>query len=341
MPSPGSQTSLVASPTLAGTAAVCFFFLFLSISPLVTTVNSVSSNQVFLLTTASFQLFYGTAYSYFSIKYTFLLAVGVFELGSLVCALAPTSTALIIGRAVAGLGGSGILAGGLIIIAHSVPLRTRPMFLGAMGGMFGIASVCGPLLGGVFTDHLTWRWCFYINLPFGAVTVLTIAVFFTPPNRPAVDDLPFLTKVKSIDWFGIILFIPSVVSLLLALQWGGSTYPWGSGRVIVLFVLAGVLGIAFGIVQFRRKDRAFVPPRIIMQRSVAAAAWFAFFNGAAFLVLIYYTPLWHQAIRQASAVDSGIRLLPMVVGVVLMVIICGGLVTAFGYCECFKSILSP
>lgn len=176
----------------------------------------------FLVTTASLQLFYGTAYSYFSIKYTFLFAVGLFELGSLVCALAPTSTALIIGRAVAGLGGSGIMAGALVIIAHSVPLRKRPIFLGSLGGMFGIASVSGPLLGGVFTDHLTWRWCFYINLPFGAVTVVTVAAFFRPPKRPAVDNLPFLTKIKAIDWLGMALFIPSIVSLLLALQWEGS-----------------------------------------------------------------------------------------------------------------------
>ncbi|KAK0618941.1 major facilitator superfamily domain-containing protein [Immersiella caudata] len=298
----------------------------------------------FLLTTAAFQLFYGTAYSYFSIKYTFLSAVAIFELGSLVCALAPNSTALIIGRAVAGLGGSGIVAGALVIIAHSVPLRTRPMFLGAIGGMFGIASVSGPLLGGVFTDHLTWRWCFYINLPFGAVTIAAIAAFFKPPSRPAVDGLPFLAKVKAIDWLGIALFIPSIVCLLLALQWGGSTYPWRSGRIIALFVLFGILGLSFGAVQFQRKEKAIVPPRIITQRSIAAAAWFAFFNGAAFLVLVYYTPLWHQVVRQTSAMDSGLRLLPMIVGVVLMVMMCGGLVTVFGYYAPFmilSSVLAP
>ncbi|KAK0651142.1 major facilitator superfamily domain-containing protein [Cercophora newfieldiana] len=300
--------------------------------------------SAFLLTTCAFQLFYGKAYSFFSIKYTFLFAVGVFELGSLVCALAPTSTALIIGRAVAGLGGSGIVAGAFIIIAHSVPLHIRPVFLSAMGGVLGIASVSGPLLGGVFTDRLTWRWCFYINLPFGAVTVIAIAAFFKPPSRPAVDNLPFLTKVKAIDWLGIVLLIPCIVCLLLALEWGGSTYPWSNGRIIALFVLFGILGIAFGFVQFRRGEKAIVPPRIIAQRSVAAAAWFAFFNGAAFLVVVYYTPLWHQVIRQASAVESGIRLLPLIVGVVIMVISCGGLVALFGYYAPFMilaSVLAP
>ncbi|KAK5653082.1 hypothetical protein OQA88_9369 [Cercophora sp. LCS_1] len=300
--------------------------------------------SAFLLCTAAFQLFYGSAYSYFSIKIVFLAAVGIFELGSLVCALAPTSTALIIGRAVAGLGGSGLMPGALIIIAHSVPLRVRPIFMGAMGGMFGIASVCGPLLGGVFTDRLTWRWCFYINLPFGAVTALVIAFFFKSPRRPAVDNLPFLTKAKQIDWISLALFVPFIVCLLLALQWGGSTYPWNDGRIIALFVVSGALGIAFGVLQYLRSDKAIVPPRIITQRSVAAAAWYAFFNGAALFILIYYTPLWHQVIRQVSAVNSGIRLLPLIVGMVVMIMISGVLVTVFGYYAplmLLASILAP
>ncbi len=260
------------------------------------------------------------------------MAIGIFELGSLVCAIAPSSHALIVGRAVAGLGGSGIFSGALIIIAHSVPLRIRPIFLGSMGGMFGIASVCGPLLGGVFTDKLTWRWCFYINLPFGAVTVLTVLFFFKPPNRPASAGQSTLEKIKKIDWLGMIFFIPSIVSLLLALQWGGSMYPWSNGRIIALFVVFGVAGIAFVFVQYWKKDDATVPPRIISQRSVAACAWYAFCNGAAFLVVVYYVPLWHQVIGDVSAVESGIRLLSMMVGVVIMVIISGALVTLIGYC---------
>jgi MFS family permease len=294
---------------------------------------TVNQAIAFLLTTSSFQLFYGKAYSLFSVKSIFLLAITIFEIGSLVCALAPNSRGLIVGRAIAGLGGSGIFSGGLIIIAHSVPLRTRPIFLGAMAGMFGIASVCGPLLGGVFTDKLTWRWCFYINLPFGAVTVIAVAFFFKPPPaRPTVATLSFIDKLKKMDWLGMVLFIPSIVSLLLALQWGGSTYPWNDVRIIVLFVLFGVLGIAFGLVEYLRKEDAIVPPRILVQRSVAAGAWYAFCNGAGFLVIVYYTPLWHQVIHNLSAVDSGLRLLPLMVGTVIAVMMSGALVTVTGYC---------
>lgn len=116
-------------------------------------------------------MFYGKLYTFYSIKWVYLVAFFIFEVGSAVCGAAPSSVALIIGRAIAGLGAAGIFSGAILIIAISVPLQRRPAFTGLVGAMYGLASVAGPLIGGAFTDKVTWRWCFYINLPLGGKRV--------------------------------------------------------------------------------------------------------------------------------------------------------------------------
>lgn len=119
----------------------------------------------YLLTTCAFQLLFGKFYGNFNVKWVFLIALALFELGSLICGAAPNSVALIVGRAIAGLGSAGIFSGAQIICAYTVPLEKRAIYTGLIGGTYGLASVIGPLLGGAFTDHASWRWCFYINLP--------------------------------------------------------------------------------------------------------------------------------------------------------------------------------
>lgn len=167
-------------------------------------------------------------------------------------------------------------------------------------------------MGGVFTDKVSWRWCFYINLPIGVITIVGIAFFFQNPDRAAVADLGWAARVKEFDLEGTAAFIPAIICLLLALQWGGTQYAWGSWRIILLFVLFAVLIAAFIGIQVWKKDQATVPPRIIKKRSVWAAAWYAFGLGAAFMLLVFYLPIWFQAVKGASAVKSGIMNLPLV-----------------------------
>ncbi|KHE85200.1 MFS general substrate transporter [Neurospora crassa] len=293
----------------------------------------------YLLTTTALQPMYGNIYTLFDIRWTFLGAVALFELGSLISGVAPSSTAFIVGRAVAGLGTAGIFSGAMVILTYTMPLRKRPVMFGVFGGLWGVSSVVGPLLGGAFTDEVTWRWCFYINLPLGGAAMAVIFFFLRIPRNASDDNggdengnskASFGSKLLQLDLIGAATFIPAIIMLLLALQWGGADYPWNSSVVIGLFVGAAVMTLIFVGIEIWQQDRGLLPPHFFKDRNVLAAMMFAMFVGAYFFPLVFYLALYFQAVKGDSAIEAGIKLLPYLISFVLASMASGALITIFG-----------
>ncbi|KAH8812850.1 putative MFS aflatoxin efflux pump [Xylogone sp. PMI_703] len=286
--------------------------------------------SAYLLTCCSFQLLFGKLYTFYSIKTTFLGSILLFEIASAICGAAPSSTVFIVGRAISGIGAAGIFGGTIVCIIYAVPLEKRPRYQGAFGALFGLSSIIGPLVGGAFTSNVTWRWCFYINLPIGGVAMVIILFCLSMPSMDTAN-LHWREKLSQLDAFGTLSIIPGVVCLLLALQWGGQTYSWSNWRIILLLILMAVLLITFVAVQILLPKTATIPPRIVKQRSIIASIWAIVCIGSSQYIFVYYLPIWFQSITGVSPVQSGIRLLPTMLSMVLAVIGAGFLTQKLGY----------
>ncbi|KAK6008122.1 hypothetical protein QM012_000025 [Aureobasidium pullulans] len=265
--------------------------------------------SAYTLATCALQPIAGKLYAKFSIKTMFLIFMAIFEIGSLVCATAPNAVGLIVGRAIAGAGAAGCTTGAFSIVAVSVRLPRRTTYLSALQSTFGIGIMLGPLLGGVLTQRATWRWCFYINLPIGAVTVLFLVLFFHPPkaNRTSTST----QKMASLDLVGLLLFAPATIMMLLALQWGGLVYAWRSATIVGLFVGAAVLTAIFALWQIRKGDNAMIPPKLFSQRVVFFACLTELFAMGTIYVATYYLPQWFQIVKGVSPIRSGVMYLPL------------------------------
>lgn len=273
----------------------------------------------------------GKTFVLFDKKWTYLAYFAIFEAGNLICALAPSSYVLIAGRAVAGLGASGSFAGGFTILTTMVPLHRRAIYTGTWSSMFAIASIVGPVIGGALTQNLTWRWCFYINLPFGgfAAAIFVVLAHFKPAET---EKVPLTDKLKGMDAIGFLLFAGSITMLLLPLQWGGREFPWKSSTIIGLFVGFAVTLVLFIAWQVWAQDNALIPPRLFQtNRNSWLLCVSSFFVNGPFQIIIYWLPIWFQAVLGASPTQSGINYLPTVISDVLASFIVSAITMKVGY----------
>ncbi|KAF2475209.1 MFS multidrug transporter-like protein [Lindgomyces ingoldianus] len=267
----------------------------------------------YLLTQIALQPTYARLYQVFPIKHIFVTATIILEVGSVIAATSTSSRILIAGRAIQGSGAGGIIAGGLLMINYLIPKPKRPVYLSIIATMYSVAAIAGPVLGGVFAEsRVTWRFCFWMNLPIGFITGSMIIFAFPEPKRVATEQ-PLKKKIMTLDPFGASILISWVTCLLLALQRASIPQPWSYSGIWGPLLAFGILLCIFIILQYYQKDQAIVPVRILTQRTIAACCLFETTVFLATTTIVYYLPFYFQSVKGFSPHKSGIYILPFVV----------------------------
>jgi EmrB/QacA subfamily drug resistance transporter len=257
----------------------------------------------------------------------FMLSIALFLVGSALCGMAQNMAELVGFRAIQGLGAGGLVVGVLSIIGEMIPPRDRSKYQGVMMAVMPVALIGGPLIGGFITDHLSWRWAFYVNLPLGAIALVVCWM--------TLAKLPRGTAGKArIDWAGTGLLTVWITSLVLITTWGGTQYDWTSPQILGLAVLTVAGLVAFLMVE-RRQPEPIMPLRVFKSRNFVLAGGVAFISGFTLFGAVGYLPQFQQFVQGASATNSGLLLMPMMISVMAVSLISGNVISRTGHYRIF------
>ncbi|KAF2789255.1 MFS general substrate transporter [Melanomma pulvis-pyrius CBS 109.77] len=291
-----------------------------------TAIEAFWSGTSFLLTSTVFQPVLGSFSHIFGRKPLIYLSLVLFLIGAVAAATANNFTVILISRSIQGIGGGGIICLTEIVVTDMVPLRQRGNYFSVLSGMWAIGTVAGPLLGGGFSQSVSWRWIFWINLPFIGIGGIAITLFL----KLNYQANSFLAKLRRVDWFGMVLFLGSTTGFLIPITWGGVQYPWDSWRTLVPMLVS-----AAGLVAFVIHQEYFAPEPLIrtsvFKNTTAAVTYLeTIIHGIILWSVLYYLPLYYEAVKGFSPILAGVALFPQTFTVAPAAVVVGAFIAKSG-----------
>ncbi|KAJ2910766.1 hypothetical protein GGI21_000532 [Coemansia aciculifera] len=280
----------------------------------------------YVVSSTALQPVYGKLCHIYGHQYVLFFAHAFFAAGSIICGASTSAHMLIAGRTIAGVGGSGLMSLCFVVVGDFVPTAKSPMYISVFAMVWAIASVAGPLLGGVFADKTGFKWGFYINPCIQAVVLVLIGLFMRLP----LPQGSAIEKLKRIDFLGVITIVAGIVLLQLGLTWGGQDYPWKSAPVIVSIILGIAILVCFGFIEAKVPQEPLMPLRLFKRRNTRLMFIAQIFFGMSFFLPIFYFPVYLSVVKNATAINAGTHLISLMLAISVASVVSGLLITKTG-----------